>query len=321
MTGQPPTNLERSAYTRPKPPEWDRLHEVAGIVTGLQDPAWDKPVLLSELGHEIDPLSKISLANNQHYTLGHVICKFMQQLADPEMRQQIVKAGAANLVKISGLALSGGISAFDNGFDLDDPFIPAINGAYESTPAAIRLLGNHLIVGYNSRYMNGQYRAISPEVTQTVGSQMRGEQVSAIERMLSTIDTPPQYLLGTILRERGVALDEGEVPSQSQIDDLRDSSIVQVARRLCTLTNEQSVGLGGDNFTVGDKQVEYVAPEVPRPTIFSGRVDTSIEDADPLGSRQTPMVCPALHVQSVIPHVMEMTVDMIDEAREMLKAA
>ena len=306
-------------YTRPKPPEWDRLHEVAGIVTGLQDSQWDKPVLLSELGHEITPLSETALVNNKYYALGNIICNFAKEVQKPDVRREIVAAGARQLISFSAMR-QGGISALSAlpGFDLSDPFSDVFDKAYATTSTDTRLVANYLSVVYGIAFNNPDINPASEQVTNIVAVQMRGDSTSSARRALDSVTVSPPYVLKKILSSRGVDIIGGEVPCQDQIQKLRHDSVSKVAKRLCVLTSAQSLGHDGDVITVDEHEVGFTPPRHPKATVFSRLRQSRPMPISHKDVMSVPMVCPALHAGAAIPMVMEMTVDMIDEARRML---
>lgn len=309
-------------FTRPQPPEWPRLTEVAKTVTGIEAPDWRNPVVLSELGLEIDQLSRTELINNKYYALGHLICNFAHLLQDPQTRQDIVTAGAKDLVKVSATANNGGISALQESFDSLDAYSAILDKAYDNAGPDLQLLSNYLSTAFNYRFMGSTTNAVSETMTRGVALQMNNICSPNARLALNSLTVSPVDICFKVLNKSGIKLKQGEVPTADQMKLLRDPSTVQVARRLCTILSGQSFGNDGEVIEVEKNEVRYIPPKHNFPTYFSGSDEAaqniSKDYAHLEFSRKTPMVCPALHVKGVVPLVMGMTVDMIDEARKML---
>jgi hypothetical protein len=299
-----------TSTTRPVPEQWEELY---GLASRVDIHPMVESRGLKALGKAIRTLDDLPLKNNSYFALSLAVCGFARHLQTPEARQEIVDRGAQQL-----LARSNNMKAFNTrGFQLDKAFQPAISAGYKSLDRPTRLLSNYLIATRSERR---RYYWGAPVDSKTRDQSVRREVVANIrknngqtltESRLGAIAISPQGIIDTILKARGVDMSAGDIPSKKDLKKLRDVSVNITARRMCTVTSSQSTGESGPVIDVEDDIVSFIRPN-SLPNFFSPKSNPRYE------VNAVPMLCPALHVRGVVPLAMDLTIDMLKQARKQL---
>jgi len=294
------------------------------------------------------PLDRTSLDGNLFFAYNLVSCGLAQRLLEPQTRETIVERGTELIIEKSAQG-KGGISGFDSPFlKIAPAFEDEITKAYDALPTETKLLGNFICVAITQRkaMLRGTFpRPISQEEEEAediVGQQliellpqMNGEETPQLAKGMNAIDISLKDLLGKILtrRDKGYSAvlspsndwTSGKLPDPEVRKFLRHPSIQRTAQRICALTSQES--FYDANVKIDDDGVHFVDIYARRQRLIS---DPATDKALPgrygwRGRswlvREEPIICPAAHVNQMVPLVLDMTVDMLDRACEQVEQA
>lgn len=340
-------STNETTNNRRQPEGYSELLELATIATSPEGDA--DSAALHELSDKFVDYDLTTIDRTLAYVESLGVCKLAKLLHDPakpDLRDELVQAGARKLIDVSDDVMTGGISGlaladrrkYGGPLFLDEPFADLARRAHKDlTPAEIFLGTFALATGEKRRAIWSDSREDEQAEIYTLGEAILEIEPWTTDEDAESSERPPieqvigrnfvlsaAYLAYVVLNKQTPQLDYGKLPSPEARQVLHDISLERAALRACGLTSPDFFGERGSIIDVDEKNtVKYLNPYAAprgRPTQYpDDRVERLGWQGRSYYMRDVPIVCAAANVKGIVPYSVKLQADIVDQACEMRK--